>query len=429
MKPIHHFEMTSICSKVGNVENDNMEVDIDEKSINEQHKIWKKNAPFLYDIVVTHSLQWPSLTVQWLPDKTCSADQDYSKQRLLLGTNTSGTEQNYLMIAELQLPQNDDDVVEEKGEEVGGGYGRLSGEFQIIQRIIHDGEVNRCRYMPQNANIIATKTNSCEVFVFDKSHHPSKPDQNGKCDPDLRLLGHTKEGYGLSWNPHIRGHLVSGSDDKVICLWDLASASKIKQSLQPKDTYLGHTDIVEDVDWNYHNEHVFASCGDDKMICVWDVRERTPTSKIVEAHSAEINSLSFNPYTEHLLLSASSDKTAGLWDLRKLQTKLHSFESHEGQLYNIEWSPFSATVMASSGLDRQVRIWDLSKIGLDQDPEDARDGPPELLFIHGGHSGRITDFSWNRNDDWMLSSVSDDNTVHIWQMAENIFSPDDESNK
>jgi len=35
--------------------------------VNEEYKIWKKNTPFLYDLVVTHALEWPSLTVQWLP--------------------------------------------------------------------------------------------------------------------------------------------------------------------------------------------------------------------------------------------------------------------------------------------------------------------------------------------------------------------------
>jgi hypothetical protein len=40
----------------------------EEKTINEEYKIWKKNSPFLYDLVVTHALEWPSLSVQWLPD-------------------------------------------------------------------------------------------------------------------------------------------------------------------------------------------------------------------------------------------------------------------------------------------------------------------------------------------------------------------------
>lgn len=41
---------------------------VQEKTINEEYKIWKKNAPHLYDIVVTHAFEWPSLTVQWFPD-------------------------------------------------------------------------------------------------------------------------------------------------------------------------------------------------------------------------------------------------------------------------------------------------------------------------------------------------------------------------
>ncbi len=40
----------------------------EEKIRNEEYKIWKKNSPFLYDLVVTHALQWPTLTVQWMPD-------------------------------------------------------------------------------------------------------------------------------------------------------------------------------------------------------------------------------------------------------------------------------------------------------------------------------------------------------------------------
>ena len=39
----------------------------EERVINEEYKIWKKNTPFLYDLVMTHALEWPSLTVQWLP--------------------------------------------------------------------------------------------------------------------------------------------------------------------------------------------------------------------------------------------------------------------------------------------------------------------------------------------------------------------------
>ena len=41
----------------------------EEKIINEEYKTWKKNAPFLYDYMLSTALEWPTLTTQWLPDK------------------------------------------------------------------------------------------------------------------------------------------------------------------------------------------------------------------------------------------------------------------------------------------------------------------------------------------------------------------------
>ena len=49
---------------------DNFDDAVEERVINEEYKIWKKNTPFLYDLVMTHALEWPSLTAQWLPDVT-----------------------------------------------------------------------------------------------------------------------------------------------------------------------------------------------------------------------------------------------------------------------------------------------------------------------------------------------------------------------
>ena len=77
--------------------------ELEERMVAEEYKIWKKNTPFLYDLVVTHALEWPSLTVQWLPDRAEPAGKDYSVQKLILGTHTSENEQNHLMIAEVQV--------------------------------------------------------------------------------------------------------------------------------------------------------------------------------------------------------------------------------------------------------------------------------------------------------------------------------------
>lgn len=86
--------------------------------------------------------------------------------------------------------------------------------------------------MPQNPYLIATKSSASEVYVFDWSKHPSKPAADGRFEPDLILKGHQKEGYGLAWNPHEEGHLLSGSDDSLICAWDITqSAARPEPSL------------------------------------------------------------------------------------------------------------------------------------------------------------------------------------------------------
>lgn len=56
--------------------------------------------------VMTHALEWPSLTVQWFPDVTRVENADYIIHRLILGTHTSD-EQNHLVIAKLLLPNDD----------------------------------------------------------------------------------------------------------------------------------------------------------------------------------------------------------------------------------------------------------------------------------------------------------------------------------
>lgn len=117
-------------------EDDEYRDEMEERLVNEEYKIWKKNTPFLYDLVITHAMEWPSLTVQWLPDRLEPAGKDYSVQKLILGTHTSDNEPNYLMLAEVQLPLDDTEndarhYDDERGEI--GGFGVASGK--VKQRV------------------------------------------------------------------------------------------------------------------------------------------------------------------------------------------------------------------------------------------------------------------------------------------------------
>ena len=62
--------------------------------------------------------------------------------------------------------------------------------MEIETKILHDGEVQRARYMPQKYNIIATKTVGGEIHIFDYTKHPTKP-KDEHIRPNLRLKGHS----------------------------------------------------------------------------------------------------------------------------------------------------------------------------------------------------------------------------------------------
>ena len=202
--------------------------------------------------------------------------QDYTRQRLILGTHTSDNEQNHLMLAEVQLPVQDAEVDArgydaERGEV--GGFGSAHGKVNIVQQINHDGEVHRARAMPQDKFKIATKTVSAEVWVFDWTKHPSKPPADGACNPDLRLIGHRTEGYGLAWSPFQRGHLLSGSDDAQICLWDINANPRGSRQVDAKTIYSEHSGVIEDVAWHMQHAYIFGSVGDDRQLVLWDTRK------------------------------------------------------------------------------------------------------------------------------------------------------------
>ena len=90
----------------------------------------------------------------------------------------------------------------------------------------------------------------------------------------------------------------------------------------------------------------------------------------------------------------------------------------------MHWSPYDESVLASCSADRRIALWDLSRIGAEQSAEDA--GVFEPLFLHGGHTSRVNDFSWNPNYEWCVGGVSEDNVMQVWCPAEDVYAEDDD---
>ncbi|KAI5303734.1 Histone acetyltransferase type B subunit 2 [Ascosphaera pollenicola] len=411
---------------------EDQDIETQEKIINEEYKTWKKNAPFLYDMILSTALEWPTLTTQWLPDKQEVPGKPYSTHRLLLGTHTSNGAQNYLQIAQVQLPNPRIPAVEDYDEERGeiGGYGGskkapMEIKFNIVQKIDHKGEVNKARYQPQNPNIIATMCTDGRVMIWDRTKHGSFP--TGEVNPQLELLGHTKEGFGISWSPHLTGHLATGAEDTTVRLWDLTTYTKGNKILKPSRTYTHHSAIVNDVQYHPLHRSFLGTASDDLTCQIIDTRSAETTRAaacVKNQHKDAINALAFNPAEETLVATGSADKTIALFDLRNLSQKLHVLEGHTDSVTSLSWHPFEESVLASSSDDRKIMFWDLSRSGEEQSAEDAQDGPPELLFMHGGHTNRISDFSWNLSDPWVLCSAAEDNLLQVWKVSDAIVGKD-----
>jgi histone-binding protein RBBP4 len=373
----------------------------EDQTTNDKYRAWKKNSPYLYDLLLSQCLEWPSLAIDWLNSKAVFSD--YSLQSLVIATHASGSNKNALSLLSIKLPLEDELLKKSSIDSI------LSYEPKIKTSLVmnHDGEVNTLRVMPQKDNIIASKGTTGLVYLYDTDKFKENKDQV----PDI-LPGHQKEGLSIAWSTLKEGLLASGSDDHLVCVWD-TSTGRTPIILNH------HTSLVQDISWSEFYYNTLASVGDDRKIILWDMRQQSP-SYVIDAHIHEINSIDFNKHDEYLLATGSSDKTIGVWDIRNMSKKLICLDYHQDSVTKVSWAPFSMSMIASIGNDRKVVLWDLGKT----ESEYSDETPPEMLFVHSGHTARVTDVVWNPNDHFLMGSVAEDNMLQIWQMSHTLFSSD-----
>ena len=238
-----------------------------------------------------------------------------------------------------------------------------------------------------------------------------------------RLVGHKKEGYGLSWNKEKVGYLASSAEDHLICIWDI-NAKPDADKIEPLLILDAHQSIVGDVCFHKKQPEIFASVDDNRRVFLWDLRKGNKPISNIQGHNGEIYSIDFNPIEDNLYATGSADRSVMIWDMRKVDTNLARLENHTSDINAVQWSPHDANVLASCGNDRKVCIWDISKIGASQSKEDSEDGPAELQFVHAGHTAGVNDVSWREDSEYMLCSTSEENIIQIWQMASEIYHED-----
>eukprot|EP00759_Apiculatamorpha_spiralis_P027591 PhF_6_TR30385/c0_g1_i1/m.44538/K10752/RBBP4, HAT2, CAF1, MIS16; histone-binding protein RBBP4 len=430
-----------------------------------EREIWQTYAPNLYSVFLSHILEWPTATLEWLPTteafptaRNILPDSDIAIHKFIMGTCAHAGQPNYIYVAEVGLPSRYNLSMFDEEAQLATSFPQCGGIANVVQIASVDGEVNVVRTNPENPMVVAVQCNSGSTLIY-ALHRRKAIADTWTPTPDMKLKGHRKEGVALSWSPVEEWTLASGAEDHLVCYYDLeANADEIgcsgSEIINPVRTYSGHKDAVQSVSWHHTHHYVLASGGDDKCMILWDTRVNKEVEN-VEVHRAEVNTVAFHPTATFQIATCSNDKTARLWDVRSFRKPVHEFVFHTEQVISLKWSSFSETVFATCGLDRQVCIWDVSRIdrssnekmasaGTKYEPSVPREGdkmndvderaavggdrtaPAELVFVHNGHIGPVCDIAWSPhdNEEWVVASVDHVNTFQVWCMNHKIH--DDE---
>lgn len=384
----------------------------------ENYAIWKSNSIQLYDYLLTTNTVWPSMTLQFFPDMELSADGDKTRYRVLTGTFTSGFKTEVLKLGSFQVQDSqrkiNDRVKFDHSIAEFQNIQSISGKFETLQEINHSNlEILKARYLPHNPNLIASITNTGQIYIFDKSKYPSAASSEFKYE--MVLNGHTKEGYGLCWNTQKEGHLLSCASDGSIIHWDITkhtTGAPVEQVRRRQSDNEG----VNDVLWNPSHDSIFAAVGEDNLLKVYDTRQ-TSSEPIIQSqgsfHSGGINALSINLQNGFCIATGDSQETVNIWDIRSISApSIVIPHAQSGSITSLKFNPkIPSLLLCASSNDPVVNLYDLSQSADEE----------KCVFKHGGHLLGVNDIDWNPSDEWMCGSVSWDNTVHFWKPSQTLL--------
>ncbi|XP_029412618.1 pleiotropic regulator 1 isoform X2 [Nannospalax galili] len=186
---------------------------------------------------------------------------------------------------------------------------------------------------------------------------------------------------------------VTGSADRTIKIWDLASG-KLKLSLT------GHISTVRGVIVSTRSPYLF-SCGEDKQVkCwdleynkIWDVRTKASVHTL-SGHTNAVATVRCQA-AEPQIITGSHDTTIRLWDLVAGKTRV-TLTNHKKSVRAVVLHPRHYTF--ASGSPDNIKQWKF----------------PDGSFIQNlsGHNAIINTLTVN--SDGVLVSGADNGTMHLW---------------
>jgi WD40 repeat protein/tRNA A-37 threonylcarbamoyl transferase component Bud32 len=210
------------------------------------------------------------------------------------------------------------------------------------------------------------------------------------------LTGHAGGVTAVTIRPDGRT-LASGSSDKTIKLWNLATGD-ILHTFAGRSLWFGsgHTDRITALLFT-SDGHTLVSSSDDGTVKFWDI-VKPKLLKTLPGHEWGISAIALSQ-TSEILAVGSGDGLITLWhpDTQELAERL---TKHQEQISGLVLSPNGQT-LASSSCDKTIRLWNL------------RTG--QLVNTWKGHVDRISAIAVT--PDWRtLISGSWDKTLKLWDL-------------
>jgi WD40 repeat protein len=216
---------------------------------------------------------------------------------------------------------------------------------------------------------------------------PSVQEEVAEFSSIKTLSGHS----GSVWSVAVSSNgqtLVSGSEDKTIKVWNLATG-------QLSRTLSGHSDTVRAIALS-SDGRILASGSGDTTIKLWNM-QTGELLRTLEGHSGPVWSIALSPDGQ-TLVSGSEDSTIKIWNLQTGDLQRILF-GHSGRVFSVALSPDGQTI-ATGGTDKTIKLWNLQTGELRHTLEGHADAVRSIVFSPGGQQ---------------LASSSWDRTIKIWQ--------------
>jgi len=204
-------------------------------------------------------------------------------------------------------------------------------------------------------------------------------------------LGHALGIESIAWSPDGK-MLATGSLDKTIIVWDMATHQPIGQPLT------AHTGPIYSVAFSPDGT-ILASGSNDGTIILWDIATHQPIGTPLNEHQDWVYSVTFSPDGK-MLASGSLDATIILWDVATHQPIGTALTGHT--VDTIAFSP-DGTTLASGSYDGTIILWDV-----------ATHQPIGTPLT--GHTAGINSVAFSP-DGTLLVSGGEDKTIIVWDVA------------